>query len=114
MFEKDNVIIKAGGPGTGKSAWLRAKVEEENAAGNECFFLTDQGVKYDNFCKKYMDKFEKHCPLQLVKYPDDVPEKAAIFVDDLFKLLDEYTIQKLFYIISTGRKVYITINGDNA
>lgn len=114
MFEKDNVIVKAGGPGTGKSAWLRSKVEEENAAGNECFFLTDRGVKYDNFCKKYMDKFEKHCPLQLVKYPDDVPETAAIFVDDLFSLFDDHTINKLWYLIRSGRKVYITINGDNA
>ena len=113
MFEKDNVIVKVGGPGSGKSAWLRAKVEEETAAGNPCYYLTDQQVKWENFCKKYLDKFEKHCPLSLVNYPDDLPNNAVVIVDDLFKLFDDGTIRKLFYLVTTGRRIYITINGDN-
>ena len=108
----ENIIIKTGVAGSGKTDWLIRKVYEyENKADPIYYFAKNykDTANYVKFISKYYIATSTICPVLFANDISNIPANSVVIIDNLFK--QNIHMLDLVILLNTAKKVYVTIEG---
>lgn len=96
-------------PGEGKTKWLIEKAFQLQQQGdNNIYYYSNNEHKYIKFCNKYLQTYDKVCPVMYANNSSMVSTDASVLIDDMMELDSLEDIRTL----RDTSHMYITIGGE--